>query len=173
MMLIPTVPTAYIEWRNYVDDTEKTLEHAALALSSEATRKRYADLLFGNFANRDASFIILEDKVSVLATLKDGWDSFNAPAPSPESIKCAKEALARFHSEQLLPETVSPSAEGGVSIYFSHGKQKAFIEFSNEGEMLFARYGKDDEPHVQVLRSIEDVSNQAVQGIRDHLREGA
>jgi hypothetical protein len=169
MMLVPTVPTAYIEWRNYVDEAQKTLEQATLSLSSGSTRKHYADLLLKNFANRDASFAILEDELREVAALKEGWDSYDAPAPAPESVECAKQVLEKLRIEQLLPDTVAPSAEGGVSIYFSQGKQKAFIEFLNEGEILLARYNKDDEPHVEVLRGLQDLSNQALQGIRDHL----
>jgi hypothetical protein len=172
-MLAPTVPTEYIEWRKYVDGTEKTLEQAALSLSSEATRKQYADLLLNSFANRDASFAILEDRLRAIATLKEGWDSYDAPAPAPKTVENAKQMIEKLRLGELLPETVTPSMEGGVSIYFSQGKQKAFIEFLNEGETVLARYSKDDEPHVEVLCGLQDLGSEALQGIRNHLGGGA
>jgi hypothetical protein len=103
-------------------------------------------------------------------SLAEDWDSYGAPVPAPESIARAKEAIGKLRFSQLLPEIVAPSAEGGVSIYFSTGSQKAFIEFLNEGDVLFARYGKDDEPNVRVLRNgLQDINDQILQEIRDHL----
>jgi|SRR5580658_1242094 hypothetical protein len=170
MMFIPTVPTTYIEWLNYVEDAQKGLEQAAFSLSSGIARKQYAELLLENFADKNASFAVLEDQLSSIGSLKEGWDSYDAPAPARGSIANARHAIGKLRSEQLLPETVAPSAEGGVSIYFSQGKQKAFIEFLNEGGILLARYGKDDEPHVEVLRNgLQDLNDQALQAIRNHL----
>jgi hypothetical protein len=170
MMFIQTVPTNYIEWANYVEEAEKTLQTAALTLSSTIGRRQYADLLLETFANKDASFILLEDRLGDIGALQDGWDSYDAPAPGRNSIENARRAIGKLRFEQLLPETVTPSAEGGVAIYFSEGKQKAFIEFLNEGEVLLARYGKDDEPHVEVLRNgLQDLNDQTFKEIRDHL----
>ena len=169
-MFIPTVPTTSIEWLNYVEDAQKGLEQAALSLSSDMARRQYADLLLENFADKNASFTVLEDQLSLIGSLQEGWDSYDAPAPAKETIESARHAIGRLRSEQLLPETVTPSAEGGVAIYFSRGKQKAFIEFLNEGGTLLARYGKDDEPHVEVLRNgLQDLNDQALQEIRNHL----
>ncbi len=172
-MLVPTVPTVYLEWRNYVDGAQKTLEQAALSLSSETTRKRFADLLLKSFADKDASFVIIEDKLRSMASLEKGWDSYDAPAPAPQTIETARRVVEKLRYEELVPDAVTPSAEGGVSIYFSQGKQKAFIEFLNDGELLLARYSKDDEPHVEVLSDLQDLGSQAFQGLRNHLGGGA
>lgn len=173
-MLIPTIPTTEIEWRDYVREAQQHVEVGALTLSSHVARKSYADLLLANFSSADASFTLLEEQVAQLSNLSEDWDSYGAPAPAGESISDARQAIEKMRVNQLLPEVVSPSAEGGVSIYFSSGKQKAFIEFLNEGEVVLARYSKDDEPNVKVLRNgIQDLDDQVLGEIRHHLGAGA
>lgn len=173
-MLIPIIPAGNVEWRDYVDQRQETLERDASSLSSGAARKSYADLLLGNFSSPDFSFILLDDKLSQMTALVEDWDSYGAPTPTARTIESARQAMEKLRFNQLLPEVVAPSAEGGVSIYFSKGTQKAFIEFLNEGDVLFAHYGKDDEPNVKVLRNgLQDVNDQVFQEIRSHLRAGA
>jgi hypothetical protein len=168
MMLIPMVPTSHIEWRERVKQAQETLNQDWLKLSSGA-RKSYADLLLG-FSSDDASFILLDGQLNEMAGLSENWDSYGAPIPAPETIGSARQAIEKIRFSQLLPEIVAPSAEGGVSIYFSSGSQKAFIEFLNEGDVMVARYGKDDEPNVKVLRNgLQDLNDQVLQEIRDHL----
>jgi hypothetical protein len=169
MMFVPMVPTIEIEWRDYVSQAQETLNKDALALSSGA-RKSYADLLYRTFSSDDASFILLDDQLSEIGALTENWDSYGAPVPAPQTIEYAKQAIGKLRFSRLLPEIIAPSAEGGISIYFSTGSQKAFIEFLNEGGTLFARYGKDDEPNVKVLRNgLQDLNDQILQEIRDHL----
>src|SRR5258708_1266575 len=132
MMFISTVPTSDIEWRDYVNQAQETLKQDALALSSGA-RKSYADLLRCTFSSDDAWFILLDDQLSEISALTENWDSYGAPVPAPASIENAKQAIGKLRFSQLLPEIIAPSAEGGVSIYFSTGSQKAFIEVLNEG----------------------------------------
>lgn len=167
MMLFSTCD---IEWHEYVAKAQETLKQDAFSLSSGPARRSYADLLYGTFSSDEASFILLNEKLAELSALAEGWDSYGAPAPAAETIASAEQALQKLRVGMLLPEIVAPSAEGGVSIYFSRGKQKALIEFLNEGDVLLARYGKDDEPNVKVLRNgLCDLNDQALQEIRDHL----
>lgn len=169
MFFNPTVPTSDVEWRDYVIHKQQNLAEAALSLSG-SIRKSYADLLVGTFSNNDLFFLLLEDQLMQLRNLTAGWDSYDAPAPSGETMAGAQRTIEKLRTEQLLPEAVTPSAEGGVAIYFSRGAQKAFIEFLNEGETLLALYGKDDEPNVRVLREgPRGIEDQAVQEIRAHL----
>jgi hypothetical protein len=167
MMLVPTHD---IEWQDYVAKAQETLKQGTLSLSSGSARRSYADLLYGTFSSDEASFILLNERLTEIAALTEGWDSYGAPVPAPETIATAEHALEKLRVSMLVPEIVAPSAEGGVSIYFSQGKQKAFIEFLNEGDVLLARYGKDDEPNVRVLRNgLQDLDDQALREIRNHL----
>jgi hypothetical protein len=167
-MLAPTYLDA--EWSDYLIQAQETLRQATLALSSGAARRTYADLLHISFSSDEASFILLAERLAELASIAEDWDSYGAPVPLAATIASAERALEKLRFSFLLPEIVAPSAEGGVAIYFSKGSQKAFIEFLNEGEVLLARYGKDDEPNVKVLcNGLQDLNDQALQEIRDHL----
>jgi hypothetical protein len=147
-------------------------------LASLSVLQYYESILQGvSKSERESSFWHSEDAFSQLRkrlgemrSLAEDWDSYGAPVPAPETIANATLALERLRFSFLMPEIVAPSAEGGVAIYFSQGRQKAFIEFLNEGDVLLARYGKDDEPNVKVLRNgLQDLDDQALQEIRDHL----
>jgi hypothetical protein len=155
---------------------------AAKKLSVGAIREYYGAILQGidrsiqesSFWRKEERFAVLVEQLGSMHLLAEDWDSYGAPAPSRQSIGSAKLAVEKFRLSQLLPSIVTPSAEGGVSIYFSRGSQKAFIEFLNEGDVMVARYGKDDEPNVKVLRNgLQDLNDQAIQEIRDHLGAGA
>jgi hypothetical protein len=155
---------------------------SAKKLSVGAIREYYGIILQGidrsiqesSFWSKEERFAVFVEQLGSMHLLMEDWDSYGAPAPSRQSIGSAKLAVERLRFSQLLPSIVTPSAEGGVSIYFSRGSQKAFIEFLNEGDVLLARYGKDDEPNVKVLRNgLQDLNDQAIQEIRDHLGAGA
>jgi hypothetical protein len=172
------IPVYEVDQPAYLIEARESLKQDALAHSSDVIRRYYDEIVRGvsksiegsHFWHEERLFILLEENLAGMGTLEENWDSYGAPVPAPESIAFARQALAKFRSGQLLPEIVSPSAEGGVSIYFSSGKQKAFIEFLNEGDMVLARYGKDDEPNVKVLRNgLPDLDDQVLQEIRDHL----
>jgi hypothetical protein len=123
-----------------------------------------------SFWHGEEAFAVLSEQLGRLHVLASDWDSYGAPTPAPATIANARSMLRRLRRNSLLPEVIAPSAEGGVSIYFSQGPQKAFIEFSNEGDVLFARYGKDDEPNVRVLQNgLQDLDDQVLQEIRGHI----
>jgi hypothetical protein len=178
------IPTCELERFDQAIEARESLRQDALAnkLSSDAIREYYGAVLKGldrsiqesSFWRDEELFGVYIDQLGAMQVLAENWDSYGAPIPARESIETARRAIEKLRFSQLLPETVAPSAEGGVSIYFSRGSQKAFIEFSNEGEILLARYGKDDEPNVRVLRDgLQDLNDQALQEIRTHLGAGA
>ena len=51
-------------------------------------------------------------------TLQTDWDSYGAEPPSTDAIRASQEILEDLAEAQILPSTIVPSAEGGVSIYF-------------------------------------------------------
>jgi len=147
-------------------------------LTSDSILAYYGSILEGlsrseqesSFWHGEEAFAFLSEQLGRLRSLAGNWDSYGAPAPASATIANASRALRRLQLGLLLPELVAPSAEGGVSIYFSQGPQKAFIEFLNEGDVLLARYSKDDEPNVKVLRNgLQDLDDQALREIRNHL----
>src|SRR5271169_6730651 len=111
MMLVPTYLDT--EWRDYLVQAQETLKQATLPLSSGAARRTYADLLHVSFSSDDASFILLGERLTELAGIVDDWDSYGAPTPNPETIASARRTIEKLRSNELLPEMVAPSAEGG------------------------------------------------------------
>jgi hypothetical protein len=176
-MLVPTYDVAGLD---HVLEVREALEQDVREekLTSDSILEYYRSILEGlsrseqasSFWHGEEAFALLTEQLRRMHSLAADWDSYGAPAPEPATIASAGQALRRLRSSLLLPEVVAPSAEGGVSIYFSQGQQKAFIEFLNEGDVLLARYGKDDEPNVEVLRNgLQDLDDQALREIRDHL----
>jgi hypothetical protein len=174
------VPICEVETFDQLIEAREGLKQDVLAqkLSSDVVLQYYESVLQGvskstqesSFWHDEETFAVLSEQLGKMHSVAEDWDSYGAPAPAPERIAEARQAIQRLRVGQLLPEIVAPSAEGGVSIYFSRGNQKAFIEFLNDGEVLLARYGKDDEPNVEVLRNgLQDLNDQALQEIRDHL----
>jgi hypothetical protein len=155
---------------------------SASKLSDDTISEYYRAILQGidrskqesSFWRKEERFVVFVEQLGAMQFLAENWDSYGAPIPAHQSISSARQAIEKLRLGQLLPSIVAPSAEGGVSIYFSRGSQKAFIEFLNEGDVLLARYGRDDEPNVKVLpNGLQDLNDQALQEIRDHLGTGA
>ena len=176
-MLVPTYDAAKFD---QVLEAREALEQDVREekLTSDSILEYYRSILEGlsrseqasSFWHGEEAFALLSQRLASMRSLAANWDSYGAPAPAPATIADAGRALKRLQLSLLAPELVAPSAEGGVSIYFSQGPQKAFIEFLNEGDVLLARYGKDDEPNVKVLRNgLQDLDDQALREIRNHL----
>jgi hypothetical protein len=174
------IPSSEVEKFDQLIEAREGLKQDVLAqrLSSQTVLKYYEGILQGlrrseqesSFWHDEEVFAQLSKRLAEMYSLGEDWDSYGAPVPAPRTIANAAHMLAKLRLSLLLPEIVAPSAEGGVAIYFSQGTQKAFIEFLNEGDVLLARYGKDDEPNVKVLRNgLQDLNDQALQEIRDHL----
>jgi hypothetical protein len=174
------VPTYDVERIDRLIEAREGLEQDVLAqkLSSDDILQYYKSILHGrNISTQESSFWHTEkifaqlgEQVEMMRLLSEDWDSYGAPIPTPATTRSAEQALKKLRSSMLLPETIAPSAEGGIAIYFASGSQKAFIEFLNEGDVVFARYGKDDQPNVRVLNNgLQDLDDQVLQEIRDHL----
>jgi hypothetical protein len=178
------VPTCELEKFDQVIEARESFRQDASAkkLSVGAIREYYGVILQGidrsiqesSFWRTEEAFAVFVEQLGSMQFLTGNWDSYGAPAPARQSIGSARQVIEKLRLSHLSPSIVTPSAEGGVSIYFSRGNQKAFIEFLNEGDVLLARYGKDDEPNVRVLRNgLQDLNDQVLQEIRDHLGAGA
>lgn len=72
--------------------------------------------------------------------LKDGWDTYDTPAPDAISIQKAKIELDKLHDLSILnvtnnlPNKILPMADGGVYFIFETSYKKyLYMEFSNVG----------------------------------------
>jgi hypothetical protein len=73
------------------------------------------------------------DHLDSLNNLKDGWDSYSAPAPSRVAIENAKALAREAETLGMALERAEPSAIGGVGITFASGQREVVIEFYNNG----------------------------------------
>jgi hypothetical protein len=84
--------------------------------------------------------------IKELTELKDGWNSYNAPAPNQISIDNAKK-VARILKLADFPAEVLPSGEGGIGFVFKNGDKKADIECLNNGNIIAVCYSNTLAPH--------------------------
>jgi len=57
-------------------------------------------------------------------------------APNAQSLRAARDVLERLMLVGYVPTGITPSAEGGIGIYFERGKKYADIEVLNSGQAL-------------------------------------
>jgi hypothetical protein len=74
-------------------------------------------------------------KLDSFRTLKDGWNGYSAPAPSPLAIDFAAHFLSLCQEHNLTPTRCAPSAVGGVGVTFRHDQRKGYVEFYNDGRV--------------------------------------
>ena len=107
--------------------------------------------------SKEAIFEKLSNKLEDLRNLNDDWDKDGAEAPNFESIDKAREILKIISNKELVPTNVSPSVEGGISIYFMKGNKYADIECFNSGEVLTSKADRINEPEVTELYNENDI----------------
>jgi hypothetical protein len=95
-----------------------------------------------------------------ISNLETDWDSYGAEPPSADAVQASREILREIAGAQILPSTIVPSAEGGVSIYFmtKAGNRTAYVESDNQGSQALVMYDRDGNTEVlevgrEILRS--------------------
>jgi hypothetical protein len=84
-----------------------------------------------------------EGELQRISSMGADWDSYGAEPPSADAIRASQEILAELAGALILPSTIVPSAEGGVSIYFMSGNRTAYIESYNGGSQALVMYDQD------------------------------
>jgi len=82
-----------------------------------------------------------------ISKLQKNWDSYGAEPPSQKAIEASRQILAELAPQLILPTTIVPSADGGVSTYFIVAQRSAYIETYNDGSqalVLYDRAGHSD-----------------------------
>jgi hypothetical protein len=88
--------------------------------------------------------------------MKRGWDSYGAETPDGNAVRASREILQELAGALILPSTIVPSAEGGVSIYFMTGHRTVYIESYNQGSQTLVMYDQDGT--AEVLEIGPDIS---------------
>lgn len=71
-----------------------------------------------------------------LSKLRDGWNGYNAPAPSPRAIQTAQSFVDTLLKQKYQPKRLAPSAVGGVAVTQRNLDKKVYVEFFNDGTIF-------------------------------------
>jgi hypothetical protein len=94
--------------------------------------------------------------------METDWDSYGAEPPGANAIRASKEILEELAGALILPSTIVPSAEGGVSIYFMTSHRTVYVESYNLGPQALVMYDLDG--NTEVLEIGRDICRADVSG---------
>jgi hypothetical protein len=77
-----------------------------------------------------------QTKFSQLSQLQNGWNGYDAPAPSAKAILMAQGFVETLLKEKYEPKRVAPSAVGGVAVTQRKHNRKIYVEFFNDGKIF-------------------------------------
>ncbi len=97
-----------------------------------------------------------------ISNVEPDWDSYGAEPPSADAIRMSKEILKDLAADLILPSTIVPSSDGGVSIYFMRGDRTVYIESYNQGSQALVMY--DPQGNTEVLEIGRDILRSHVGG---------
>jgi len=112
-----------------------------------------------------AGFGALRSSLKDISALPAGWDTYGAEAPNEQSRKLASKVLDVLELCNLLPDRLSPSAEGGIAFSFADGDHRAGIEVYNTGEIA-AIWSGQNPPIVWESEHSENALKKAIEQIR-------
>ena len=99
------------------------------------------------------------ERLNELSQVKDGWNGYDAPAPTEAAIAAARTFLSALETARILPSRVAPSVVGGIGITKRTGARKVYVEFRNDGR-IFALFSDGQSPSTQpVMPSAEGFQN--------------
>ena len=87
---------------------------------------------------------LLKKKVEGFASLKTGWDSYNASPPSKTAIKNTLTLLGVLEMLELSPEWVEPTSDDSIMLEVKVGEIIQEWDFYSDGEVAVL-YEKDGE----------------------------
>lgn len=121
------------------------------------------------YVRRTLAEIEVDNALKKLSNLKPGWDTYGGEVPSKNAVASAKNLAKTFISFGLIPDAVTPSAEGGVAICFVKNQKYADIECFNSGETLGVRYSSQDNPKVWAVEPDDVASGETAKLLSEYL----
>ena len=96
-----------------------------------------------------------EGALDRISRMESDWDSYGAAAPSVHAIQASREILEELAEALILPSTIVPSADGGVSVYFMSGDRTVYVESYRQGTQALVMY--DQVGNAEVLEIGRDI----------------
>jgi hypothetical protein len=129
-----------------------------------------AEMYRSNFWTCKKKFALARRQLAAASTLQQGWNTYDSEPPNHVAQELASQILALLENEATPPNRVRPSAEGGITISFVEGPNRADIETYNSGEIAAATYSDLTEaPRVWELNGDNTNIRDAIANIRVHL----
>jgi len=154
----------------------------SIDLSRNLVQQKYAELNYtapdsfsaaladrSDYWTRKNQFDAFHKRLSDLTSLPENWDAEDAARPTSVALDATRNALLAMQELGVMPERISPSVEGGVAVSFLRGRNRAFIEFYNSGEIVAATYEDEGEPVVWEVEAIDAMNRAALDRIHVHL----
>ena len=104
-----------------------------------------------------------------LSRLHDGWNGYDAPAPSEKAIRTAERFVDTLLREKYEPRRLAPSAVGGVGVTQRKGNRSVYVEFYNDGRVLALFSDDVSEPEVQRVEPGLQSFKKLIVEMRDYL----
>jgi hypothetical protein len=166
--LIYSPPPQYVDLRYRPSYTE---------MADAEMCRRYQDTADAMIASREGSEYVrrkiaqieFENRLSRLAMLPANWDTYGSEVPSAAAVAAAGVIGKAFINFGLIPDAVSPSAEGGVAICFVRNHKYADIECFNSGETLAVRYSSIENPKAWEVQPNDVTSDATIQFLTQYL----
>jgi len=112
------------------------------------------------------------EKLHSTASLAENWNSYGAEPPNELARKLAFTVLQGLEKEPIVPSSLLPAGEGGITISFVRGAKRAMLEIYNTGEVLVAKYSASDPPQVWEFELTESRLRDSIDQIRTYLDAG-
>jgi hypothetical protein len=103
-----------------------------------------------------------KEELDRISKMEMNWDSYGSAPPTADAILAAEEILRDLAGALILPSTIVPSAEGGVSIYFMTINRIVYIESYSQGSQALVMY--DQQGNTEVLEIGPDIPRLDVGG---------
>lgn len=130
---------------------------------------RNSELYRSSFWASRAGFADARRRLVAASALPRGWDTYDADPPNDFARELSKRILLLLEDAALTPARLLPSSEGGVTLSFIEGDNRAEIEVYNTGEIATAIYSDDVDPTVREVEATRDALVEAITNIRVHL----
>jgi hypothetical protein len=131
-----------------ISETADTAEY--LRRLNEYIFESIGFLRVGQIKALDSNFAPLDQQLDVLTGLAEGWDGYDAPAPSMQVIAEAREILRQMQGELVIPQWITASADGGVAFSFAASNdRRAQVEVLNNGEKFAHLYDLKGNSHTE------------------------
>jgi hypothetical protein len=112
-----------------------------------------------------------QQRLDQLNQLKQGWNGYDAPAPSHQAVTTAKEFLTQLVNVpgSIEPSRVAPSSVGGVGITCKKRDRRVYIEFFNDGEVCVLFSDNTSEPQSERVEPVPSIFAGLIKRIEDYL----